>query len=90
MARDGQHVVRPEWPWTVIAGQLSPGLGDLPSYDDRHIVQTGSLDSFLSERHDLDSPLTHLNSLGLDEEEMDSETGHMTAAPKDQAWVPTT
>ena len=85
MARDGQHVVRMDWPWVVIAG-----LGDLPSYDDRHIVQTGSLDSFLSERHDLDSPLTHLNSLGLDEEEMDSETGHMTSDQEDQASVPTT
>ena len=68
-----------DWPWELVE--------DFPSYDDRHIVLTGSLDSFLSERHDLDSPLTHLNSLGLDEEEMDSETEHMTA---DQAWVPTT
>ena len=72
-----------DWPWVVLSH-------DLPSYDDRHIVQTGSLDSFLSARHDLDSPLTHLNSLGLDEEEMDSETGHMTADQEDQAWVPTT
>ena len=78
MARDGEHVAPKgwpcnPWPWPVIADLL-------PSYDDRHIVQTGSLDSFL---HAYPSP-------GLPDEEMDSETGHTTADQKDQALVPTT
>ena len=83
MARDGQHVASTGWPWFFIADLLPP-------YDDRHTVPTGSIDSFLNGYSQQDSPLTHRNSLGLSEEEMDSETGHMTADPKDQAWVPTT
>ena len=70
-----------DWPWALVA--------DFPSYDDRH-TQTGSIDRFLNECDELGS-LTHLNRLGpIPEEEMDSETGHMTADQEDQAWVPTT
>ena len=58
-------------------------------YEDRHI-QTGALDSFLNECDELGS-LSHLNGLNpIYEEEMDSETEHMTAYQEDQAWVPTT
>ena len=71
MARDGQHV--PLEPWALIADLL-------PSYEHRHTVPTGSLDSFLSQ----------YSSRGLPDEEMDSETGHTTADQKDQALVPTT
>ena len=60
-------------PWALIAHLL-------PSYENRHTVPTGSLDSFL---HQYSSP-------GLPDEEMDSETGHTTADQKDQALVPTT
>ena len=50
-------------------------------------AQTGPLDSFPNECDELGS-LSHLNGLDpINEEEMDSETEHMTA---DQAWVPTT
>ena len=78
MARDGEHVAPKgwpcnPWPWAVIADLL-------PSYDDRHTVPTGSLDSFLNA----------YPSPGLPDEEMDSETGHTTADQKDQALVPTT
>ena len=66
------------WGWALLPG--------FPSYGDRH-TQTGALDSFLNECDELGS-LSHLNGLDpINEEEMDSETEHMTA---DQAWVPTT
>ena len=73
-----------DWPWAL--------LPNFPSYEDRHI-QEGALDDYLNENVELGSPLnglspmTHLSGLSpLPEEEMDSETGHMTTA---QAWVPT-
>ena len=65
------------WPWAR-----------LPAYEDKHILE-GALDSFFDECDELGmcSPLTHLNGLSpIPEEEVDSETGHMTAA---QASVPT-
>jgi hypothetical protein len=65
------------WPW-----QLLPC--------DRHTQHVSGLDSYLNECDELGS-LSHLNGLNpIYEEEMDSETEHMTAYQEDQAWVPTT